>query len=107
MGMLLPFPHSWPVRCAKCGHTGTVTAATADLAAKPLRCRSCGHRQPFAPKTIAARGPHRSSSTKGPAAERCGDIGRRKGQCRDRNANPATAISPEFGGCYSDDRLSK
>jgi hypothetical protein len=51
--MLLPFPHSWPVRCAKCGHTGTVTAATADLAAKPLRCRSRGHRQPFAPETIA------------------------------------------------------
>jgi hypothetical protein len=36
MGMLLPFPHSWPVRCAKCGNTGTVTAATGDLAAKPL-----------------------------------------------------------------------
>ena len=31
----------------------TVTAATADLAAKPLRCRSCGHRQPFAPEVIA------------------------------------------------------
>jgi DNA-directed RNA polymerase subunit N (RpoN/RPB10) len=44
MGMLLPFAHSWPVRCAKCSHTGTVTAATADLAAKPLRCGSCGHR---------------------------------------------------------------
>ena len=50
--MLLPFAHSWPVRSAKCGHTGTVTAATADLAAKPLRCGSCGHRQPFVPETI-------------------------------------------------------
>jgi len=29
MGMLLPFPHSWAVRCAKCGHTGTVTATAA------------------------------------------------------------------------------
>jgi DNA-directed RNA polymerase subunit RPC12/RpoP len=55
--MLLPFPHSWPVRCAKCGHTGTVTAATADLAAKPLRCGSCGHRQPFAPEVIARARP--------------------------------------------------
>jgi hypothetical protein len=55
--MLLPFSHSWPVRCAKCGHTGTVTAATADLAAKPLRCKSGGHRQPFAPEAIARRRP--------------------------------------------------
>jgi len=32
--------------------TGTVIAATPDLAAKPLRCGSCGHRQPFAPEAI-------------------------------------------------------
>jgi hypothetical protein len=42
-----------PVRSAKCGHTGTVTATAADLAAKPLRCGSCGRRQPFAPEAIA------------------------------------------------------
>ena len=30
------FPHSWPVRSVKSGHTGTVTVATADLGAKPL-----------------------------------------------------------------------
>ena len=30
------FPHSWPVRSVKSGHTGTVTVATADLEAKPL-----------------------------------------------------------------------
>jgi hypothetical protein len=34
-----------------------VTAATADLAAKPLRCGSCGHRQPFAPEGIARARP--------------------------------------------------
>jgi hypothetical protein len=28
MSMLLPFAHSWPVRCAKCGHTGIVTDRT-------------------------------------------------------------------------------
>jgi hypothetical protein len=52
MRMLLPLVQSWPVRCAKCGHTGTITAATIDLAAKQLRCGACGHRQAFAPKTI-------------------------------------------------------
>ncbi|MGY4284921.1 putative RNA-binding Zn-ribbon protein involved in translation (DUF1610 family) [Bradyrhizobium sp. LM2.7] len=61
--MLLPFAHSWPVRCANCGHTGTVTAATADLASKPLRCGSCGHRQPFAPDTIV-RAPRRPNGRK-------------------------------------------
>jgi DNA-directed RNA polymerase subunit RPC12/RpoP len=45
--MLLPFAQCWPVRCAKCGHTGTISAAVADLAAKQLRCGSCGYRQPL------------------------------------------------------------
>ena len=57
MGMLLPFPHSWAVCCCKCGHTGTISAAVADLAAKPLRCGSCGHSQPFAPEIIARARP--------------------------------------------------
>jgi len=35
-----------------------VTAATADLAAKPLRCGPCGHRQPFTPETLAPRRPN-------------------------------------------------
>jgi hypothetical protein len=66
--VLLPFAHSWPIRCAKCGHTGTVIAATADLAAKPLRCRSCGHRQPFAPETIVCA--RRRPTGRGAAAPR-------------------------------------
>jgi hypothetical protein len=65
--MLLPFPHSWAVRCAKCGHTGTVTAATADLAAKPLRCGSCGHRQSLAPEIIA-RAPRRPNGRRARAS---------------------------------------
>src|SRR6266702_1284168 len=67
--MLLPFAHSWPVRCAKCGHTGTVTAATADLAAKPLRCGSCGHRQPFEPATVV-RAPRRPNGRRARAERR-------------------------------------
>jgi DNA-directed RNA polymerase subunit RPC12/RpoP len=73
MGMLL-FPHSWPVRCAKCGHTGTVTAATVDLAAKPLRCGSCGHRQPFAPETIV--GARRRPNARGASQQAAALIGR-------------------------------
>ena len=46
-------PVRWRLRRTYHGHTGTVTAATADLAAKPLRCGSWGDRQPFAPEAIA------------------------------------------------------
>jgi hypothetical protein len=63
MHMLLPLAQSWPVRCAKCGHTGTITAATIDLAAEQLRCGSCGHRQAFAPETII-RAPRRPNGRK-------------------------------------------
>jgi hypothetical protein len=57
----------WPVRSAKCGHTGTVTAATAELAAKPLRCGTCGHRHPSPPETIV-RARRRPSGTQGKPA---------------------------------------
>jgi hypothetical protein len=66
---MLPFANSWPVRCAKCGHTGTVTAATADLAAKQLRCGSCGHRQPFTPDAVI-RAPRRPNGRKARAERR-------------------------------------
>jgi Zn ribbon nucleic-acid-binding protein len=56
--MQLPLPNSWPVRCAKCRHSGTVSASVADLATKQLKCVACGHRQPFAPETVV-RAPRR------------------------------------------------
>jgi hypothetical protein len=59
---------SWPVRFAKCGHIGTVTAATADLAWKQLPGGSCDHRQPFASETIARA--RRRSTGRGARASR-------------------------------------
>jgi hypothetical protein len=60
MHMLLPGAQSWPVRCVKCRHTGTVTAATTDLATKQLRC---GTRQSFTPESVV-RAPRRPNGRK-------------------------------------------
>jgi hypothetical protein len=79
--MLLPLAQSWPVRCC---HTGTISAAVADLAAKQLRCGSCGHRQSFAPEAIV-RAPRRPNGRKA-RAERRG----------------AAVKSPNFGHLPSD-----
>jgi hypothetical protein len=63
---MLPLADSWNVRCIKCGHTATVTAAMADLTAKQLRCGCCGTRQEFLPAVL--RGPRRPNGRKARAA---------------------------------------
>jgi hypothetical protein len=64
--MLLPLAQPWNVRCIKCGHTATVTAAMTDLTAKQLRCGCCGTRQEFLPAVL--RGPRRPNGRKARAA---------------------------------------
>lgn len=59
--MLLPLAQSWPIRCAKCGHTAVITATFADLAERQLRCGCCGHRPAFEPSTIV-RAPGRTGA---------------------------------------------
>jgi hypothetical protein len=34
--MFLPLCHRWPIRCARCGHKGDISAAVAELAVKTL-----------------------------------------------------------------------
>jgi hypothetical protein len=38
--MMLALAYQWPVRCAKCGHRGTINAAVADLAGQDTTLRS-------------------------------------------------------------------
>jgi hypothetical protein len=52
MRMLLPLPQRWPIRCARCGHNGEISAALTDLATKVLACRACGHGQPDEPAAV-------------------------------------------------------
>jgi hypothetical protein len=49
---MLPLPHRWPIRCARCGHKGEISAAVSDLTSKMLRCAACGHRQAFEPSNV-------------------------------------------------------